>query len=106
MFSINHKKEGLVKKAAEKYGLSLLFLFGSQITGQTHKESDFDFGYVSSRGLSVEEEGYLIGELMPIAEVSDERAINLVNFKRASPLLLYSALHNAQLLYEKETDAF
>ena len=106
MIQISHKKEEQVIKIAQKYDLSLLFLFGSQVSGQTHKESDFDFGYIASRGLSIEEEGRLIGELMPVAEVNDERAINLVDFKRACPLLLYSALNSAQLLYEKEKDAF
>jgi len=106
MLKINQEKDGLIRKIAQKYDLRLLFLFGSQITGQTHKESDFDFGYLASPDLSIEEEGYLIGELMPIAEANDERAVNLVNFKRASPLLLHSALNNAQLLYEKEAGAF
>ena len=103
---ITEKLKSRVENLAHKYGLNLLFLFGSQITGQTHKESDFDFGYIANRDLSMEEEGRLIIELMPVARVRDERIINLVSFKRAKPLLLYSALNNAQLLYEREAGYF
>lgn len=103
---INEKLKDRVAKLAEKYGLRLVFLFGSQVTGRTHKESDFDFGYISSRELSITDEGYLIIDLMPVAKVRDERLINLVNFKKASPLLLYSALNNAQLLFEDKPGFF
>lgn len=103
---IDDKLKERVAKLAEKYGLRLVFLFGSQVTGKTHKESDFDFGYISSRDLSMTDEGYLIIDLMPVARVRDERLINLVNFKKPSPLLLYSALNNAQLLFESKLGFF
>lgn len=103
---IDNKLKDLVIKLAEKYGLRLLFLFGSQVTGQTHKESDFDFGYISSRDLSITDEGNLIIDLMPVARVRDERFINLVDFKKANPLLLYSALNDAQLLFENKSGFF
>ena len=106
MIKIDEKKEELIQNIARKYDLRLLFLFGSRVTGRVHKESDFDFGYISNRVLSMMEEGQMIIDLMPIAEVRDERIINLVSFKMAKPLLLYSATSNAQLLYEKENDYF
>ena len=106
MLKITPQKQGSIQKIANQYGIFLLFLFGSRVTGQTHQESDYDFGYLSERNLSLEEEGRLIGELMPIAEIKDERLINLVSLKKASPLLLYAAVNRAQLLYEKEKDAF
>ena len=43
---------------------------------------------------------------MPIAEVNDERLINLVNFQGANPLLRRAAGENAELLYEKESGMF
>lgn len=106
MIQINAKKKKLIQDIARKYNLRLLFLFGSQVSGNTHKESDFDFGYIAARGLSLNEEGRLIGNLMPIAEVNDERMINLVNFQGASPLLRYAAAQNAELLYEKNAGDF
>src|SRR3990167_4676309 len=33
-----------IAKMAEKYGLSLVVLFGSQATGKTHARSDIDIG--------------------------------------------------------------
>jgi len=101
VINIDSKKENLIKKIVGEYELQLLFLFGSRVTGRIHKESDYDFGYISERDLSLEEEGQFIIDLMPIAGARDERLINLVNFKRAKPLLLYAATNEAQLLYEK-----
>jgi len=106
MIIVTSKKEGLIKKIADRYSLRLLFLFGSQVAGKTHKESDYDFGYISEKNLDLEQEGRLINELIPIAEVKDERMINLVNIKRTTPLLLYAATSNCQILYEKEPDEF
>ena len=101
MINIEGKNKDLVKKIAEKYNLRLLFLFGSRVTGRIHKESDYDFGYISNRELTLMEEGQFIIDLMPLAKARDERLINLVNFKRAKPLLLHAATNEAQLLYER-----
>jgi len=105
MIGIDDKKRELVRQIAQKYNLRLFVLFGSQVTGQTHKESDFDFGYIADRDLSLDEEGRLIGEIMPLAEIKDERMVNLVSLKKTSPLLFYSALNNSQLIYEEEEGA-
>jgi len=106
MINIDSKKENLIKKITERYDLQLLFLFGSRVTGRIYKESDYDFGYISNRELTLMEEGQFIIDLMPIAGARDERLINLVNFKRAKPLLLYAATSNSQLLFEKKENEF
>lgn len=103
---LSGKQKKKINEIAEKYNLKLLFLFGSQVTGQTHAESDYDIGYLSERELTLNEEGELIIALMPIIEVRDERLINLVSLKKASPLLLYAATKSAQVLYEKRKTAF
>ncbi|MBP9750179.1 MAG: nucleotidyltransferase domain-containing protein [Candidatus Pacebacteria bacterium] len=91
---------------ARTYGLSLVILFGSQVTGQTHKESDYDIGYTSTRPLSFEEQGILISDLMRVVGVQDERLIDLVNLRTAPPLLVHLATSNAIVLYENEPTAF
>ncbi len=106
MIKLSEKNKNLIAKIAGKYDLRLLFLFGSRVTGRIHKESDYDFGYISERDLSLMEEGQLIIDLMPIAGARDERLINLVSFKRAKPLLLYAATSNSQLLFEKKENEF
>ncbi|MEK7460644.1 MAG: nucleotidyltransferase domain-containing protein [Patescibacteria group bacterium] len=100
MINVNVTKQELIKKLAKNYQLELLILFGSQITGRIHRESDFDIGYISRLQLTSEDEGHLIIALMPIVEQQDERVINLVNLKRVTPLLLFAATKSAQIFYE------
>ena len=106
MIKLTKGKKQYIQKLAQKYSLELLLLFGSQVTGKTHKESDFDFGYISSRKLDLDDEGCLINDLLFLAEKHDERVINLVNIKKAKPLLLYAMTSQSQLLYEKGAAAF
>ena len=91
---------------AEKYNLKLIVLFGSRVSGRIHQESDYDVAYLSDKEFSSEEESRFILELMPILRVADERLMNLVDMKTASPLLLYSITHKGQLLFEKEPWTF
>ena len=84
---------------AEKYGLDLVILFGSQIAGKTHKESDFDIAYLSDKKLSFEDEGRIIIELAPIIGARDERLVNLSNIKKAGALLLKEIFNKHQVLF-------
>lgn len=93
-------------KIVKKYSLKLLLLFGSQATGKTHKESDFDVAYLSEQELTIEEEGRFILDLMPELKIADERLINLVNIKRASPLLFHSMTSNCKVLFAEDNLIF
>ena len=88
-----------IKKLAEKHGLILVMLFGSRVTGKTHKESDFDFAYLSDKKLSFEDEGRIIIELAPIIGARDERLINLSNIRKAGALLLKEIFDQHQILF-------
>jgi len=88
-----------VKNLAEKYGLSLLMLFGSQVTGKTHKESDFDVAYLADKKLSFEDEGRIIIEIAKIIGVRDERLVNLCNIKESGALLLKEIFDRHQVLF-------
>ncbi len=92
-----------IKKLAEKYGLSLVVLFGSQVTGQTHSESDFDVAYMSERKLSFDEEVLLNTDL---TEVFRNDHVQLVNLKTASPLLMKQVVVSCIVLYEKSESLF
>lgn len=106
MIELTQYKKEKIEQIAQKYSLELILLFGSQISGKTHRESDYDIGYLSKRNLSIEDEGRLIIDLLTIVEERDERIINLVNIKKASPLLLYSMTTQTQVLYEKSNVLF
>ena len=88
-----------VKNLAEKYGLSLLMLFGSQVTGKTHKESDFVVAYLADKKLSFEDEGRIIIEIAKIIGARDERLVNLCNIKESGALLLKEIFDRHQVLF-------
>ncbi|OGI64273.1 hypothetical protein A3H53_03675 [Candidatus Nomurabacteria bacterium RIFCSPLOWO2_02_FULL_40_10] len=91
---------------AEKYGLKLIVLFGSQVSGKTHRESDYDIAYLSKKELSLEEESGFMYGLMPILKIRDERLVNIVDMKTAGPLMLYSITNKGRVLFEREIGSF
>lgn len=91
-------KKDLIDKISQKYYLELLLLFGSQVSGKISKESDFDVAYLSGQDLGLTDEANLIVEIAPIFKSEN---IDLVNLKKASPLLLYAITRNCQVLFEK-----
>lgn len=100
---INEKQQKNIEKIAEKYGLKLILLFGSQASGDTHSESDFDIAYVSERKLSFEEECQLNFEF---TENLPGDRVDTVDIKKASPLLMRSIFKNPQILYKKDGMVF
>ena len=88
-----------IKELAKKYGLDLVMLFGSQVTGKTHKESDFDIAYLSDKKLSFEDEGRIIIDLALIIGARDERLVNLCSVKEAGALLLKEIFDRHQVLF-------
>lgn len=88
-----------IKELAEKYGLSLVMLFGSQVSGKIHKESDYDVAYLSDKKLSFEDEGKIIIELAQIIGARDERLVNLSNIRQAGALLLKEIFDKHQVLF-------
>jgi predicted nucleotidyltransferase len=89
----NSKK---IKKIAKKYGLSLILLFGSQVTGQTHPDSDTDIAVLTENNLTT---GKYLSLTTEFAEIGPEAEIDLVIINRADPLLLKKILENCRLLY-------
>jgi len=100
------EQENHIEDLARKYSLELLLLFGSQVTGETHKESDYDIAYLSSDSLDLDNEGRLINNLMSIVGAEDERKVNLINIKKANPFLLYAITKKCRVLYEREPTTF
>ncbi len=93
------KQSGRLKKLAKKYHLSLILLFGSRASGQTHKNSDFDIAYLSDNGLDLGQEAKLIVELFPFFRSEN---IDLANLRNAPPLLFFAIFNDCQVLYEKK----
>jgi predicted nucleotidyltransferase len=85
-----------IKKLAEKYGLSLVLLFGSRAAGKIHVRSDFDVAYLSKSSLDLYEEAKLICDLMPIFH---SEKVDIVNLKKAPPLLMKRIFDQHQVLF-------
>src|SRR3989338_4622576 len=101
-----HKKRGNYRKYHKALSTETAFAFRLKSSGKIHRESDYDIAYLSRRVLDLDEEGSLILDLLPIVKESDERLINLVNIKKAMPLLLYAMTSRARVLYESEPTMF
>lgn len=108
MIEINDAKKILLEKLAKEYDLDLLILFGSQVTGKTHKESDFDIGYVSKRNLDYRDHVNMYGILMPVLHIKDERLVSLNDIKTAPPLLLKEMFEKGKhvILYTKDRTTY
>jgi predicted nucleotidyltransferase len=87
------KKE--LKLIGKKYKLSVLVMFGSNVNGRLHKESDLDIGFFTVR--KVDEEKLFL-DLMKLFKRADIDLVNL--YTHHSPILRFNVLHNGKLLYE------
>ena len=85
-----------INELTGKYHLSLVLLFGSRAAGKTHAHSDFDVAYLSEKPLDLMDEAKLLCDLMPIFR-SDK--IDLVNLKKAPPLLMKRVFDSHQVLF-------
>lgn len=92
-----------ITEIAKRYNLDLLTLFGSQVSGFTHKDSDVDVAYLSPLTLSFDNEASLNIDLI---EVFKNENISTVDLKKAPPLLLAQIVNNAVVLYEKTPHIF
>ncbi len=97
MEKIDEKK---IKELAQKYGLKLLLLFGSQVSGKTHPMSDFDFGFIGERGLDYLEKDSLSIELSQLVK----KEADVVDLKNVGPLLQYEIVKNNKVLYDAKNE--
>ena len=97
---LDNKKEENIKDIAEKYGLKLLLLFGSRAKDEKYirEDSDFDIAYLSEKDLDANREIELNCDLINIFG-SDK--VDLVNIKKAQPLLLFAITNDCKVLFEK-----
>lgn len=89
------------KKLADKFHLDLVVLFGSQVTGRVHPESDVDIAVRGTKILSLSQQLELARQLDKVLIDTD-----LVDLRRASPLMLASVATTGQVLFERRKNAF
>ncbi len=83
---------------AKRYGLRLIVLHGSQVTGRTHPESDVDVAVWTTRPLTFARRSRLWIELSNVFRAE----IDLAVLNRAEPLLIRHVATKGKLLYENK----
>ncbi|TSC67745.1 MAG: DNA polymerase beta domain-containing protein [Parcubacteria group bacterium Gr01-1014_73] len=89
-----------IKELAEKYGLSLVLLFGSQATGAAHGKSDVDIAILKTKDV----DKFKIHD--DFCDIFKRDDIEIVNMNEASPTMMYVVVRDGKLLYENAPDAF
>ncbi|OOP56635.1 MAG: hypothetical protein AYP45_07980 [Candidatus Brocadia carolinensis] len=81
-------------------GLRLVLLFGSAVSGKMHKKSDIDLAFLFDNPVDMLT---LTNRVIRLLHADN---VDVVDLKRASPLLKFSAVKSGMLLYEREPGMF
>jgi predicted nucleotidyltransferase len=81
-------------------GLELVILFGSAATGRTHQRSDIDLAFLFEGPVDI------LSLTNQVTKLLQTDSVDVVDLRRASPLLRYSAVKNGRLLYERREGLF
>ncbi|KKQ21415.1 MAG: polymerase beta domain protein region protein [Parcubacteria group bacterium GW2011_GWA2_37_10] len=95
------KQKQKIQEVAKRYGLKLILLFGSQVTGKIHKESDFDIAYLPKKNLSYDDK-IDINFQFTLIFPQERYRVDTVNIKKVKPLLLYGIFRKCQVLYAQD----
>lgn len=88
---------------AQEHELTMVVLFGSQATGETHAESDVDIAVQSMQMLSERE---LVDLSYAFGLIFGNDRVDVVQLAQAGPLLKRRILDEAIILYEKTGHEF
>jgi predicted nucleotidyltransferase len=81
-------------------GLRLILLFGSVVTGKVNKKSDIDLAFLFDKPID------LLAITNRVIRLLHTDNVDVVDLRRASPLLKFSAVKSSMLLYEREPGLF
>ena len=84
-----------IVSVARKYKLKVFVMFGSNVDGGIHKESDLDLGFYSLNKVNEEK---LFKDVVRLFHRGDIDLVNL--YKNHSPILRYKILHSGKVLFE------
>jgi len=87
-----------LRPIARRYGLRLIVLFGSQVSGRLHPESDVDVAVWADGSLKFAQRLEMWRELSEAYGAE----VDLAVLDHAEPLLLYHVARNGRLLFENE----
>lgn len=83
----------------QRFGLDVLWVFGSEASGKTRADSDIDLGALFQRAPTSAE---LLDARLHLASQAG-RDVDLVDLDRASPILVMQVLKHGRLLIDRDT---
>jgi len=99
MISVEEIRKRLSLFYSDK-GLQLILLFGSVVTGTMHTQSDIDLAFLFDKPADI------LALTNRVIRLLHTDNVDVVDLRRASPLLKFSAVKNGMLLYEREPGIF
>lgn len=97
-------EEQKIKKICEKYGeIGIAYLFGSQVTGKTHAQSDYDIAVYFNEPDVLKRHNILFNLSSEISRVFQSDAIDIHSLNDLqNPLLKYSIIVKGKVIFERE----
>lgn len=84
----------------EEEGLRLVLLFGSAATGRLHGRSDIDIAFLFDKPMDI------LGLTNRVIRLLRTDNVDVIDLRRASPLLKFAAAKEGSLLYERSPGLF
>jgi len=92
---VKDEQKKLIIEVCQKYGVKILLLFGSQVDGKTHSESDLDIAFAGKK-LSFGELAKFNANLQAVFQIEK---IDTVSLFSLTPLILKRIFDRHQILY-------
>jgi len=83
-----------------KEGVQLVLLFGSIAEGSVHRKSDIDLGFLFDEPIDV------LSLTNEVTKLLHSDRVDVVDLRRASPLLKFCAAQKGKVLYERSDGLF
>ncbi len=99
MLTVDEIRKRLIPLFKER-DLRLILLFGSVLTGATHKKSDIDVGFLFDGPVDI------LAFTNKVIRLLRCDSVDVIDLNRASPLLRFSAVQKGKVLYEKLPGVF
>lgn len=92
-----------LERVAKKFGIDLLYLFGSQARGDAYVNSDMDIAYRATTPLDMSQFSALSSELANTFNTTSDK-IDLTNLAHVTPLLSFLVSQEGKLLVGTAAD--
>jgi predicted nucleotidyltransferase len=98
-----YKYSKTIEDIASEYDISFFVYFGSYQTDYYNEDSDIDIAFLAQKDMTAQEQLKLLEELIKYHRKSE---IDLIDLRKACPILRYEVALNGRAIYEKEKGQF